>query len=524
MPPELTLEFNRLTEALRRHRAVGGLGWGLAVALGVSLAAALAARILPIWYRSDLVLSLVWILLGGGLVGITVGYSWSGSLSRRLRLFDRRLGLAERLTTAWELARSHITAPETLIKLQREETLNTLRSVEPQTVFPARLPRASRIAILVLGILLIPALFLENPQEIELAKRAAQQQIIAEAAEQLKDTRDALEQAPLSEAEREAALKALDEALKTLNNPRSTTEEQLAALAEAERQLAELHSPESEQRIQNLAEAAPLSAEDVVQPLAEALQRGDVEAAAEYLRALTDPLSGRPLTPEEIAALADAFNQIADQLQQSDPELAQQFRDITQEIYRGDAESAREAIQKAAGTLSEVAQENGSNQSLEEAQAGLQQAQEKVGGQSQTAQNPAKGGNPQQGNSGQQGQQGNSGQQGQQGNSGQQGQQGNSGNGNGQGTGGHSEDSGSSAPYGNTETARLEGQGGEISIPREKTEGQADPQTGLPGPATVPYREVYTEYAEAAEASLSRNAYPPALRTYVREYFGGLEP
>jgi len=514
----LDYELARMTAALRERGALQGGGWGLLAALLGGVLAGLAARFWPLWYRADLTLALLWALLGGALAGAVLGYVWPRPLARRLRRFDRAMRLADRLTTAWELRQGRIQAPSEMARLQSQEALAAARAADVRAAFPLRLSREFYGALLATALALLPLLLLSNPQEATLALREAQQREAEAAAERLEAAREALSESPaLDEAAREAALKALDEALQTLQDRRSTPEEQQAALTEAERQLAALRAPEAEAQVQRLSEAAPLTAEAVVQPLAEALQRGDVDAAAAYLRALTDPTS-TPLTAEEAQALADAFTQIADALQQSDPALAQQFQDIAQEIYQGDAQGAREAVQKAADALSEVSQANAPNQALEQAQAGVQQAQEQLGAAQSPgmAQNPPGGAQSPQGSAGQPG----SGAQGQSNAGG----SGSTGEGAGQGTSGHHEDSGSSAPYGATEAERLSGQGGEITLPREATQGQVRPEVGLPNPSRVAYQDVYGDYVEAAEADLSRTAYPPALRAYVREYFGGVAP
>lgn len=517
MEREFAHEVARMTAALRARGALQGGGWGVAVALTGGVLAGLAARLWPLWHRADLTLALLWAAPGGALLGVLLGYLWPRPLARRLRLFDRRLHLADRLTTAWELRQGRIAAPPEMTRLQYHEAIAAARAADVRAAFPLRLPRSLYGVLLATLIGLLPLLLLTNPQEATLALREAQQREAAAAAERLEAAREALAESPaLDEAAREAALKALDEALRTLQERRSTPAEQQAALAEAERQLAALRAPEAEAQVQRLAEAAPLTSEAVVQPLTEALQRGDVAAAAAYLRALTDPARGTPLTAEEVQALADAFTQIADALQQSDPALAQQFRDISQEIYQGDVEGAREAVQQAADALSEVSQANAPNAALEQAQAGVQQAQEQLGAAQSPAlaQNPP-GAAPSPPGSGGPG----SGNQGQP-NPGGQG----SGEGAGQGASDHHEDSGSGAPYGDAEAPRLGGQGGEITLPREATQGQPQPEVGLPNSPRVAYQDVYGDYVAAAEADLSRSAYPPALRAYVREYFGGLEP
>ncbi|HSQ40471.1 MAG TPA: hypothetical protein VLM78_09955, partial [Anaerolineales bacterium] len=195
---------------------------------------------------------------------------------------------------------------------------------------------------------------------------------------------------------------------------------------------------------------------------------------------------------------------------------------IAQEIYSGDNTSATEAVQQAAETLSETAQANAPDQTLEQAQASLQQAQESLGDAQRqtTGQGSSESAATQPGASETQGNQGT-------------GAQDEQGTGSSQGTGddsggiansGHHEDAGSSSPYGSEDAPRLTGQGGDITLPRQEMLGPPQTTIGASGDARVPYEGVYATYAEAAKADLARSAYPPALRAYVREYFNGLEP
>ncbi len=511
-------EIARLTGAFRLHRAFIGGGWGIVGALAALLTAAIMARIIPLWQHPALLLLAVWVVGGGTLPGALLGYVWPVPLPRRLRLFDRRFNLAERLTTAWELSQGRIHAPSAIAHLQLEETMLAVQSIAPQTVFPLRPPRPVALLALALIVGLLPAIFLPNPQEDVLARRAAQREATAAAIAQLEATRQALaDDTTLPTEKRAAALKALDEALAILHDQHSTPTEQSAALSEAERQLAALRSPEAAAQLQRLAEATPLSTAEIVRPLAEALQQGDAEAAASYLRSLTDSTNKHPLTAEELLALADAFAQMAEALQTTAPTLAEQFATIAREIYSGDLASAAEAVQQAAELLTETAQANVPNQTLEQAQAGLQQAQEALGdaqrqkpgsdaptqaafstgqGETGTGKPGAPAGAPSNGGD----------------------------NTDGMAPGGHHEDTGSSSPYGTKEMPRLGEQGGEITLPRQETAGPPHTTLGVTGEARVPYEAVYTHYAEAARADLTHNAYPPALRAYVRKYFNELEP
>ncbi len=510
MPPALESEIRRLTHALRQHRAALVGSWGTVALLGLGLIAAILARLRPLWTKDALLLATAWGLSVGVPLLTLTGYLWPLPYSRRLRLLDRRLALRDRLTTAWELTTGRITAPPAMIRHQMRETLAALRRVDIGRAFPARPPRKALLAGAVALLLFIPALTLPNPQEAILARRAAERAAAQAAAERLERIQQTLAQEPaLTPEQREAALAALEEALAALRDPHASPEMQQAALTEAERKLAALRSPEADERRLRLAEAAPLSTDDVVRPLAEALQRGDTQAAADYLRAITTP-SDHPMTREEVLALADAFNEIADKLQTSDPTLAAQFREAAQNIYQGDMAQAQDAVRRAAETLDSVSQAEASNRALSQTQAGLQETQSTLAtartgqgtSRTQTGQPNLPPGQAQAGGRNPQSGQGNQS----------------------SGLQGHHEDSGSSAPYGDT-SPRLEAVGGEITIPRIQEEGNHPATTvGRPGPVRVPYREVYATYAEAAEAALSRQAYPPALRNYVRDYFSSLTP
>ncbi len=520
MPDELRREFLRFAAAVRRREAMLWSIAGASAALAGGLIAAVAARLAPLWELSAVLLGLLWGVTLSSVGGWLLGFVWPRPWPRLVRSFDRQMSLADRCTTAWELAQGQIHAAPEIATAQIQDTVAALRRRAPQEAYPLRLPRAVRIALPLLLLLLIPALALPNPQREALARKRAQQQATKAAVAQLTELQAELAQDPtLDESQREAAIRALNAALAALQDRHLTPDERQAALGQAERQLAELRTPADAARVRQIASAAPLSTGEIVAPFSEALARGDLQAAADYLKQFAGA-QGTPLTAEQALALADAFNQMADSLQAQDAELAAQFRSIAQEIYTGDAQGARDALQQASTTLAQAAQADASNQTLDQLQAQLQQAQQQLNG-GQTAQTaasaqPGASGQPQAGQgNGAQGQ-GN----GMQGGAGQQ-----NGEGSSAGGSGHHEDAGSSAALGDSEAARLAEQGGSLAIPRSMLpDGTPQKQIGAPGSPRVPYRAVYADYSQAAQAELSRRAYPPAMRSYVQQYFSGLEP
>ncbi len=525
----LERELARLTRAFQIYVASRGAAWGILAALTISLLLALLIRIIPLWHLTPVLIAVPILLLLGLSLGFALGWIWPRSPLSRLRRLDRRLNLADRLTTVWELSQGKIQAPAAIAAAQTNETLESIRNLDPRSAFPILPSRPHLIAAGLLFLALLPALFLPNPQEAALYAREAQIQAAREEAERLTQTAQVLQTVPeLDPERRQAALQALEQAIAALNDPQASPESRQAALTEAERRLAELRNPENAARSEALQRAAPQSDSEVVQPLSEALRQGDMKSAADYLNSLSGT-EGRPLTAQETRELADALEQMADNLQQSDPELANQFRDAAQKINNGDIEAAREALKNTAETLNDVNQQAAPEQALEQAQAQLQTAQEQLGQNNQqqasnSPQNGQPGNNSQQ--PGQNGQPGNNsqqpGQNGQPGNNGQ-----SQGNGNGQapsGQSGHHEDSGSSNPYGETSAPRIDDQSGQVTIPRQATEDmEGKPTTGQVNQAQVPYREVYGNYSAAAEAELSRRALPPAIRAYIRSYFDGLD-
>jgi len=510
MDTQLQHEINPVIRAQRQHAAVTGTGWGTTATLAISVLLAVSARMMPLWHPGELLMLAALSITAGILIGGVTGWGWPIPYHRRLRQIDRRLKLADRLTTAWELEQGHIAAPPLMVRQQRSETVSALQKRDPRQAFPLQLSKATTHRILGLGLLLLVLILLPNPQTAELARLEALQQAAEAEAAALEQTRSALEETQTLDPEtREAALRALEEALAVLEDRRATQEERQQALIKAEQQLAELRTPETAARVQHLAEAAPLSTETILQPLAKALQSGDLDAAAAYLRSLTDP-EGDRLTEEEILALADALAAMADALQETEPDLASQFREVSSEMYTGDTMGAMEALNHAAETLAEAGAANAPNEALETAQAQVQNSMDHLGAAQAEATSPAAQpgvGQTQAGtNTGQLGGNGQGGQNAE----------------TGPGAQGHQEDAGSSEPYGDEETARIEEQNGAITLPREIVMGDPQITDGAANESRVPYREVYATYAEAAEADLSRRSLPPALRSYVRDYFSAL--
>ena len=177
-----------------------------------------------------------------------------------------------------------------------------------RTDFRSRLPlRPSRWALATVGVLtlaMVLSLVLPNAQEGVLLQRDAIRAAIEEQIEDLEAVKEQVaETEGLTEAESEALLQELEEAIANLEEGRATPEEALAALSEAEQALAELQDPGAAGLEEGLEEAGEqVSDSELTKDLAEALAQSDYQAAAE---ALVFPVEAH------ITALLPASNALA---------------------------------------------------------------------------------------------------------------------------------------------------------------------------------------------------------------------
>ena len=499
--------------------------WGGAVGLGLGLALALAARLWPLLMTRQLAVLAGVLTLGGATLGLAVSWLWPRPLFRRACIFDRRFGLAERLTTAVEIGAGRLRTTPAMAAAQLTDALNVAVRVDLRAMLPLR---ASRRAVAVFGLLaaaLALSLWLPNLQESALLQRAAVREAIEEQIEDLETVQEEVAEAEgLTEAEREHLLQALEEAIAALEESESsaTPEEAVAALSEAEQALAELQDPGAAAAQEGLERAAEeMTDSELTQDIAEALAEGDYQKAARELAAYSGT-KGETLTREEELELAQELAQAAKVLAESDPDLARQLTKAAEFIEQGDIAEAREAISEAAGQMGEAGERVQRQETVEGALAELQEGREQVaqagGAEGQMAQDGQQ--------AGQMGQEG-----GQQ--AGQQtGQPGGQQAGDGQQTQpGHSEDAGTGAPYDEVYAPeRLDEEGAGLNVGREDTEGGGAPvgDAPLPAPqrgrASVPYRQVYADYADQAGAALEGSYIPLGMKQYVRDYFSSLEP
>jgi hypothetical protein len=261
------------------------------------------------------------------------------------------------------------------------------------------------------------------------------------------------------------------------------------------------------------------------------LAQGDVSGAAEAL----DNLDLDSLTPEQAQQLAEALQQMAGELSDSNPDLSQALQEAAEALQSGDTQAAEEALGRAAGEMAQSA--GGSTQEMDEFADRVGEGQGELAG---AGQGTGEAEQPGQGAMGQA-----------------QPLQPSQGQGQGQGVGPHGagrgEDQGeeqggivgddfemptdNNAGDGGIRSfddvytpERIGGEGGEeVDIP-------GDPGAGIPtgaeddfaenpaGASTVPYDEVYADYEGAVNEALESGYVPLGLRDLIRDYFSSLDP
>lgn len=512
---ELTRLVIGWSHRARWQRVLRGLLRGLAVGLGLGLLLALAARLRPLLPTGQIAVVAAGLALGGLLVALVL--PWLRSIRRSplawAREFDQRFGLKERTSTALELGATETGSASPLLALQREDALAAASRVQIRRALPLSIDARDALVAAGLAMALLLALALPNAQNDVLAQRAQFAAAARSQMEALDKAEQALRDSPdLTEAQKQAAIEAVERARERLSDPTITPEQAVAALNEAQSKLDALKEGAHSQRLDDLREAGRnMAPSEATRGLAEALSKGDFDTASEQLRHLLDP-NGKPLSEAEQQQVASQLDGMARDVQGSDPQMAGQLREAAQAIREQRQTDAIQRLQQAAGSLDKASQAQSAEQALEGASNATGSAREALtenrGGQpGSSSETPGQSGSP--GNSAGQGPPQNS-------------------NGPGQGpSGGHSEDSGSDHSVLEPES-RLGESGSDVTVPGSNGSAQPDPngqrnQAGR-SPSLVPYEQVYQDYARSADLALQTGQVPAELRDYVRDYFTSLDP
>ncbi len=397
VPPTITEASGPLARHVRhwtrRMCMVRSVRWGLrAVLFGVAQGCALAliARLRP-WLLPEQVAQTAGVLALALLLGALVAaWSWPPrGLLPRARHFDRRFGLAERVSTALELSQRGVLPPEVGAR-QLADARRAAEQINVRALLPLRVHKAELAALLGLSALFAGLLLLPNPQANALrAERAWQQTLDAQVAA-LDAQIEAIEaDDALSETAQQALTAPLQQAADTLAQESITPQEALSALTEAQQAVQELGdgvSPDAQQAYQDAAQA--LANTEASTSLAQALQESDLSAAADALDTLAQDAGDGTLSEAEREQLAEELGAAADALEAQNPALAQQFREAADALREDDPDAAQQALQQASALAEQQDAALQQSAQAQQAQAAAQTLQESAQALTQNGQTP----------------------------------------------------------------------------------------------------------------------------------------
>jgi hypothetical protein len=521
-------EFEQLQAYLRqwhgRRLLAEALLWlprGLLAGLLAAVLLAALARARPLLAGVEL-LAWIGLLAAAGLCLSLplLWFRWRQEAARQARFADSRFGLQERVATALEIQSGRLEAPAELARRQLADTVRAAARVDLATALPLRFSRQDLLLLLLAGVLLGAAVLLPNPQEEILLRQRALNQLAAEQVQALATLAEEIRHNPaLATEQQEALVQPLERAIEELQAGGLSQEQLVAVLSEAEADLRELSSSQSQERLRQQLQAAgqPLAGNPAAADLGRQLQDGNLSQAGAATAALADSLPN--LTAQEAAALAQDLAATADALQNVDSQLSAELDRAAQALQDGDMAAAQQALREAAATLQQRAQQQATAQQAAAAAAQVAEGRQELaqGGQLPNGQEA---GGQQAG--GQQAGEGPA----------QPGQIGDGDAGQGQmagpGPGG--------APGPNVfapNFADLDAMEGiMVELPAECRVNPAEcgllvderPTAFDDARSVVPYHQVFGEYRDSAYEALSGDYIPLGLKGFVRDYFSSLEP
>lgn len=560
---------HHLDRWVRRYRVQRAVRWslrGAALALAVALIITVVAILRGLLLQSEFVLIAIGLMLIGLIGAATAGFVWPLDRLAAARWFDRHFELKERVSTALELAHALPRTPPTprwgvgqgvsaeqgrarradrssgeLEQRQLQDAAAKAQDVNVRRRLPLQIKRVDALfTAVLLAAVLIVAWRGESFFQLAAQTRAVQQTIAEEAAK-VEELRQQIEaDRTLTEEQRREMLEALKETQQQLKEAQSL-EQATAVLTRGEKKFESLTSPQAGAQAEALRQAGRNLSQaegSALQALGQNLAEGDFLAAAENLR----NIDMSQLSSTEKAQLANQLENMAEAVQASHPELAQQLREAAEAARNGDTQKAQQALDQAAQTMSQTAQQVARSNVARKVTAQMGQGRQRMIAAGKSAQgNQASNGN-QAGQSNQPGQGS-----GQSGSSTQNGSAG-SGSGAGRGSGNGSDAQGPEAGSKPIDQNNGPGNGGETTYepiyapqrlggsgedtvalpgsgdPNGDVMGQSGVTPGTNNPSQVPYTQVFAEYATAYRQAIDSGQVPPQLRDLIRQYFSSLEP
>jgi hypothetical protein len=474
----------------------------------------LAARVMPVDTRLQLA------LLGIPVILVAVVIAW---IIRRpgpdalMQLADVRLGLQERLSTAWERR----AASGVMDDLLRRDALQHAQLDRLRRAFPVRINRREAGVLAIVAAAALALAVLPNPMDQVLAQRqadrASQAKAISAITAAQKKIAASTKTAPV-DPQVQKILSDTQQKIAQAQDPRQA----LQAISPAEQQLQQLSDPQTAARTstaQNVANA--LSTTTAGAAAGQALSSSPSKGA-QSLRDLASQLQS--LTPQERAQLAKALADAAQHAQ--DPAMAASLQNASAALSSGDVAAASGSLTNLAGQLDSLQAQQNNDQAIASAINGLEAARQGLAAQadhSASASSSANASAAASASAAAAAAAGN-GNGNVNGNGNGNGNGAGNGNGNGNGSGTGSSGTGSSGSGSGSGTAAKPGE--RVYVPGQPVPGQVENDPTPLGPGQnvplTPYTQVVGAYQQAALDATSQSLIPGSERDLVREYFSRL--
>ncbi|OLE37252.1 MAG: hypothetical protein AUG48_04960 [Actinobacteria bacterium 13_1_20CM_3_68_9] len=523
--------IRELRRAAARARAARYAAHGLVAALGWVVAILVAARVTPIERRAEAAAIGIPVALG---VAALLWLLRRPSANVLVRLADIRLGLKERLSTAWERR----TESGPMDGVQRQDALRHAGGARLATAFPVRVNRGEASLVAILAIFSLALALLPNPMDQVLAQRQADHTSQARAAKAIqaaqKKVADSGKPTPV-DPQVQKILQDAQAKIRAADNPRKALE----TITPAEQQLQRLTDPGTpalSSSAQNLANA--LSGTAAGRSAAQAISSSPAKGA-QSVRDLASQLHN--LSPKDREELAKALAKASQQAQNST--MHDSLSKASSSLQNGDTTAAAQALDGVASELDSLQQQEDSDQAVASAINGLEAARQELaaqadrdasgqGAQANPGASAAPGASPAASGSGNGNGTGNG-----TGNGNGNGTGNGTGNGNGNGTGnGNGNGTGTGSGSGGTGGTGSNGSGSgsgsgaasteRVYVPGQPVPGQSqnDPTPLGPGQDVPlsPYSQVIQAYQKAALDATDQSLIPGSERDLVRQYFSQL--
>lgn len=528
--------LRELRRAAARSRAARYSVHGLVAMLAWIVAIFLVARLTPVERRAEIALVGIPVAL---LLAAIVWAVRGPSASVLMALADLRLGLKERLSTAWE--RRNDAGP--LDAVQRRDALDRAAGARLRAAFPIRVNRGEASLVAVLAIFALALALLPNPMDQVLAQRRADQASQARAVKAIKDAQKKVADSTKPSAKDAQVEKILADAQAKINQADSPRKA-LESITPAEQQLQQLSDPGTpalNSSAQNLANA--LAGTAAGRSVAQAISASPAKGA-QSVRDLASQLQN--LSPRERQELAQALSKAAQQSQ--DSKMRASLSKASSALQSGDTTTASQALNDVASQLDSLQQQENTDQAVASAINGLESARQELAAQAdrdangQGAQANASASASTSAGAGASGSPNGNGN----GNGTGNGSNGNgsgtngtgngnvngTGNGNGTGTGTGTGNGGSGGTGGTGNSGSGTGSGSAASttervyVPGQPIPGQSQDEPTPLGPGQdvplSPYTQVVQAYQQAALDATDQSLIPGSERDLVREYFSRL--